>query len=168
MASKLVSEAVEANQCCTLHADGRISAKMKGPDGLIRELGDCAFYLQGILCEIGFPDVSSFFAKRESCATYSHNELIPRALIASANDVAEVIYRHVFYNEPLDIAKLEKSIEGYVDVQIDLCGLFEITLRDVLDSNIDKLLVRFGKLQFTNEAATARVDKQEIQPSAQP
>lgn len=76
-----------------------------------------------------------------------------------AGEVFGVIKKHVFYNKPLDLAKV---IEELGDIEFYLEGLRQglgIDRETVLQANIDKLSKRYAGLNYSDAAAQARVDQ---------
>lgn len=83
-------------------------------------------------------------------------------LVSEAGEIAECVYAHVYYDKPLDIEGKDGIIKEMGDLEFYLEGIrapLEISRDEVLRRNIDKLLVRYGGLNYSNAAAIARVDK---------
>lgn len=89
-------------------------------------------------------------------------------LVSEAGEIAECIYAHVYYDKELDIDGKDGIIKEMGDLEFYLEGIrapLEISREEVLRRNINKLLIRYGGLTYSNEAAIARVDKAEpVQP----
>jgi len=86
-------------------------------------------------------------------------------LVSEANEVAECIYAHVFYDKPLDLHGKDGMIKEFGDMEFYAEGIrapLELDRQAILEANIDKLLKRYGdNFTYSNEAAIARVDKNE-------
>jgi NTP pyrophosphatase (non-canonical NTP hydrolase) len=75
-----------------------------------------------------------------------------------SGELLDAIKKHVFYNKPLDIANV---IEELGDLEFYMEGLRQgtgISREEVLEHNIAKLSIRYGKT-YSDEAAQTRADK---------
>lgn len=75
-----------------------------------------------------------------------------------SGELLDAIKKHVIYNKPLDVANV---IEELGDLEFYMEGLRQgtgISREEVLEHNIAKLSIRYGKT-YSDEAAKARADK---------
>ena len=86
-------------------------------------------------------------------------------LVSEASEVAECVFAHVFYDKPLDLHGKDGMVKEFGDMESYAEGIrapLDIDRSAVLEANIDKLLKRYGaNFTYSNEAAIARVDKNE-------
>lgn len=64
-------------------------------------------------------------------------------LTGEAGEVADVVKKTVFHRHPLDLEKLKKEIGDVLWYAAGLCSTLGISLSDVMQTNIDKLKVRY-------------------------
>ena len=79
-------------------------------------------------------------------------------LAGEAGEVVDVVKKHTMYNKALDRGAL---VEELGDLEFYLEGLrqtFDISRREVLEVNINKLTKRYGD-KYSNAAAIDRADK---------
>lgn len=90
-----------------------------------------------------------------ACAHLMHMAL---GVANEAGEIVDAIKKHVIYNKELDI---ENVIEEIGDMYFYLQGILnelDISKEEVLQHNINKLTVRYGK-QYSDKAAIDRKDK---------
>ena len=80
-------------------------------------------------------------------------------ICGEAGELIDAIKKAVIYRKLLDRANV---IEELGDIEFYLEGLRQrlgITREETIDANIDKLLVRYNGLNYTDTAAQTRADK---------
>jgi len=90
-------------------------------------------------------------------------ELIHMAMLITgeAGELCDAIKKHTIYQRPLD---MENVIEELGDLEWTLERIRQILCirrEETLDSNIEKLTVRYPNLEYSNESAQVRADKGE-------
>lgn len=76
-----------------------------------------------------------------------------------AGEVADIIKAHTIYTKDFDRVALIKELGDVAFWLQALLNRYLITWEDVFQCNADKLAERYVKLQYSDQAAIARVDK---------
>lgn len=83
-------------------------------------------------------------------------------IATEANETADVLKSHAIYGKELDIKALVKELGDVYFWMQAIRNRFNITEAEIVQGNADKLAERYNKLQYSNEAAIARVDKKYV------
>ncbi len=78
--------------------------------------------------------------------------------IGASTETGELLdaYKKLFaYNKPLDKINIAEEIGDCLWYLINLCGMLELNIEDILENNIEKLQTRFPD-KFTQEDANIR------------
>jgi len=81
-------------------------------------------------------------------------------IAGEAGELLDAIKKHVVYNKPIDLVNV---VEELGDLEFYMEGLRQgvaISRHDVIQSNIKKLSTRYAGLQYSDQAANNRADKQ--------
>jgi NTP pyrophosphatase (non-canonical NTP hydrolase) len=81
-------------------------------------------------------------------------------IAGEAGELVDAVKKHVIYGQPLN---MDNVVEELGDLEFYLQGLrqcLDIGREEILQHNINKLTKRYGE-KYSNEAAKARVDKEE-------
>lgn len=77
-----------------------------------------------------------------------------------AGELLDAIKKNWVYNKPLDHENVKEELGDLMFYITALMMLEGLTMQEVLQSNADKLSERYKGLQYSDEAAQARADKQ--------
>lgn len=80
-------------------------------------------------------------------------------MCSESGEFADSLKKHIIYNQPLDFLNLKEEVGDKLWYLSLACTYLRITLEEVMQSNIDKLKLRYPE-KFTEEHATKRLDKQ--------
>jgi len=75
-------------------------------------------------------------------------------------EIADVYKKHIAYGKDLDLVNVKEEIGDLIWYIANLCTLKGWDLEDIMQTNIDKLKVRFPE-KFTNDKALNRDLKEE-------
>ena len=98
--------------------------------------------------------------KEELTPQETHLWHMATGVAGEGGELLDAIKKHVIYRKPLD---RENVIEELGDLEFYMCAIREelgISREEVLDANIAKLSERYKKLQYSDDGAQARADKQ--------
>jgi hypothetical protein len=143
--------------------EGPLSASEE--ESLIEEGGDFVFYLQGLLVGIGSAFTSAAFTGQSlishaSLRGLNHDERF-LLLAKFTGDVLDGIKREVIYGKELERVKVIRAIHACkITLYSLLDGATNGDPRRVLKAhNVEKLMERYEKVAYSDEAALARADK---------
>ncbi len=158
MGSCVPGEAAELAELMLAVASGQKPMDM---DNLKEELGDIEFYVERIrqIAGITRPMVLETLANPANQVHYDEEVLTTLAIVAAAGQVFDAIKRHVIYEKGVDFASMLKALAQLEMHMDDLRVLYGVTHEETLEANIAKLRVRYEKMVYCNDSATARADK---------
>ena len=81
-------------------------------------------------------------------------------LVGEVGELVDAFKKHIIYNKTLDF---ENAIEELGDIEFYLEGIrqgLQITRKETLHRNVEKLSVRYSEGTYSDQQASARVDKQ--------
>lgn len=103
--------------------------------------------------------VSKLFKKDAACGDLMHAVI---GICGEAGELADAIKKHVVYNKPLDHANVIEELGDLRFYMQALQNLLGISEQRILQHNFMKLAQRYEGLEYSDEAAQARKDKQEL------
>lgn len=131
---------------------------------LREELGDLYFYVEQILQRTGI--VIDYDAIAESVRNTQvgiNPEVTWAASIAvHGSQVLDTVKKAALYNKALDIELLTNQLNALVMAMQMLGAMHGLLREECLNSNIQKLSVRYGSLTYSDKQAQDRADK--LQP----
>lgn len=92
----------------------------------------------------------------------AHQWHMASCVCGEAGELFDAVKKSAIYNKPIDMTNVEEELG---DIEFYLEGLRQslgITREQTLDANVAKLSKRYEGLRYTDAAAQARADKQEI------
>lgn len=78
-------------------------------------------------------------------------------LAGESGEVVDILKKVFFHGHPMNVAKLREELGDVLCYVAELCTLFDLTLDDTAQANIDKLLARYPN-GFTRADSIARAD----------
>jgi NTP pyrophosphatase (non-canonical NTP hydrolase) len=81
-------------------------------------------------------------------------------IAGEAGELVDAVKKHVIYNKPLDQANVIEELGDLEFYMEQLRQRLGVTREYCLQNNIDKLSVRYQNLQYSDEQAYNRRDKQ--------
>ncbi|QTH79770.1 putative nucleotide [Aeromonas phage PZL-Ah152] len=115
------------------------------------------------------PTYGEFVRKLAKSGELITNQLTPEmahlwhmatGVAGEAGEVLDAVKKSAIYSKPLDV---ENLIEELGDLEFYMEGIRQtigVTREEVLKANFEKLSKRFPNLEYSNEAAQKRADKQ--------
>jgi NTP pyrophosphatase (non-canonical NTP hydrolase) len=98
--------------------------------------------------------------KQELTPTDAHLWHMATGVAGEAGELLDAIKKIVIYRKPADLPNIKEELG---DLEFFLEGVrrvFGITREETLQGNIEKLRKRYDSLQYSNQAAQERKDKQ--------
>jgi len=157
-APSLILFSLDKSKCNLLHASNgladeyfefRLAQDKNDKENQLEELGDMLFYTE--------------------CLIIGHEEhLNDYKLVAlGVNEMMQLLFqvvkRHVFYEQELNIKNLVMIYHGLKGWIGHFATTLGKTMKDVEDHNMNKLAKRYEGFKYTDQAAKDRVDKAEAQ-----
>lgn len=137
---------------------------LQGISGLkrdaINELGDFEFYFEGILQ--GLSESSDAVAK--AAAMPAHRIPYPTVAIDALGHEARVVLgqvkKHAICGDPLLISTVRPSLIAIASALATIAASLGVTRHEARARNMDKLAKRYPGFEYSNQAASARADKE--------
>lgn len=96
---------------------------------------------------------------RRTCANLDSNKEdnihMALGLVTEAGEIADVFKKKLAYNKDIDWVNVKEEVGDIMWYVANLCNINGWDLRDILDTNINKLVKRYPE-KFTNEKALNR------------
>lgn len=124
-------------------------------ENVIEELGDVEFYSQGLRAPLGINNA----VLGVSGHIYRGIEASVLRLPEAAASVFDAAKKWVIYNKPLDLNAMVAALAGLHYLMEDIRDFYDITLDEVLATNVTKLGIRYASLSYSDTAAQVRADK---------
>jgi len=136
---------------------------------LALELGDIAFYAQGLMipfhwtsaqvCTPTFDaeQVSRLQGQADMYGT-APKDLAPSELVRAAGTITEYIKKHWVYNKPLNTEDLRQALGLIVFLIRIIANGFGYSYADILRMNMEKLSKRYDGFSYSDKAAIERKD----------
>ena len=80
---------------------------------------------------------------------------ISLGLVCEAGEAGDVLKKHLYHGDPLDLVKLKKELGDVAFYWTALAMILEIDILEVLELNIEKLRARHGGKFFNRELQRA-------------
>lgn len=76
-----------------------------------------------------------------------------------AGELLDAIKKHVIYNKPIDRENVIEEVGDLLFYIEGICQLLDFTMEYAKEKNIEKLSIRYSKLEYSDTAAQDRADK---------
>lgn len=120
---------------------------------VVEEAGDSLFYIRGMEQDLDLRGID-FNYKTPFVRDLDVN------MVMMMMQIVTLTKRHLYYNKPLDKEALAEALEMYVAIVMCIsCDEAGVTLDEVLEANMVKLLKGRYKSGYSDEAANKREDK---------
>lgn len=126
-------------------------------ENVLEELGDLQFYLEGLRQAYTISRAETLIPDY----VIHENVLTPKDMVGFAGSIFDVVKKHVIYNKDFDRQALINQLACFEHTLAAISNQFGFTYEQALENNIAKLSVRYKGLQYTDQAAQLRADKQE-------
>lgn len=80
-------------------------------------------------------------------------------IAGESGEVVDVIKKHTIYGKPLNLSNVIEELGDEFFYMVFLMQTLNISFKDVLQANMDKLGKRYSSGAYTNEQAIKRADK---------
>ena len=80
-------------------------------------------------------------------------------IAGEAGELLDAIKKHVVYGKPLDMTNVIEELGDMEFYQEGMRQAIGVSHNYILQQNANKLAVRYGSLQYSDQAAAARADK---------
>lgn len=134
-----------------------IAYQNKDEENFIEEAGDILFYLQAACMVTRLEAIPDRIVRVDEL----ENPYAENSLEHWMEAFVDTIKRHIFYEKPLDKAKLNSAVNGivyHIDMEMEMMA--GLRANDAVNANIEKLGKRYEAFQYSDEAATNRKDKE--------
>lgn len=135
-----------------------VAIRNKDKANALEELGDIQFYVEGLRQAYAIDRQDTHIPLDMLLET----EVFPHDVVAFAGDIFDVVKKHVIYNKEFDRTSLITALAKFEYALAAASVVFDLTYEMALENNISKLSVRYKDLQYSDQAAQARADKQEV------
>lgn len=81
-------------------------------------------------------------------------------ITSEAGELADAIKKHVIYQKPIDMENIVEELGDLEWTMERIRQILCITRELTIDQNIEKLTKRYPNLQYSNQSAQNRADKQ--------
>jgi len=129
---------------------------------LREELGDLYFYIEQLVQRSGVKlDMATAILIAMEAPSSSDMALTHAASVAvHGSQVLDTVKKRAIYNQSLDIDLLTNQLTALVTSMLVVGYMFGLSREECLDANIAKLSKRYESLNYSDDAAQARTDKQ--------
>lgn len=155
MAVGITGEIAELTQPVYEHV---ILRKVFDIENFIEEMGDVAFYLEG-LCQ-GLNVTLAGVTTDAPHALTSNPVDTMLHLSIMCGEILDIVKKAAIYNKDLDRTILKVRIGTFNRSLMLLRRMYEVSRDECIEANIKKLGKRYEGFEYSNEAAQKRADKQ--------
>lgn len=106
------------------------------------------------------PGEASYEARKEDAGDKAELIHAGFGIVGEANEVSDLIKKHVFYRQPIDPKKMLRELGDAYHFLDRITDMFGFTDDECRAENISKLSIRFGNT-YSHEAAIAKADQKE-------
>lgn len=158
-----ILESLTPEKCNLLHHGYGIAGEMIELDLAVKnrdlenfkeEAGDMIFYLEGVFIHIQGMDSLEDIVEG---ATFTTS--LSKSFDYSVESVVDQIKKHVIYNKPLDVTNLYEAVVCSFYQLGCIANTFNLTMKDIIAANKEKLSVRYQGFEYSDKAAQERKDK---------
>lgn len=79
-------------------------------------------------------------------------------LVTEAGEIADVFKKHIAYNKDIDWVNVKEEIGDLMWYVANICNINGWDLREILDTNINKLIARYPNKFDTDKAINRNLD----------
>jgi len=88
-------------------------------------------------------------------ALLTNNLHMAMGLSTECGEILDVFKKHIAYNKDIDYVNIKEELGDIMFYVVNMCNINEWDLRDIMETNINKLRARFPE-KFTQENALNR------------
>jgi hypothetical protein len=156
-----VGLAGEAGEVLDLLVDANV-VTLSQPDyhrRILRELGDCLFYMEALDQTLGVTTVPSNLQVSVPVGDTEFLKLRTQHFAVAATQVLDLVKKQVFNNREGLAGPTISALELCAQVHDEICTALGYMRHSAAQDNIEKLSARYEGLSYSDEAAAARKDE---------